>query len=60
MMIPQWLAIFSCVVTWLMGFLTCGSLIGRGPFWDGIRDGFNYFNPLCWWQSITRRGGPHA
>lgn len=36
---PEYLVIFCCVVAWLAGFVTCGAMIGAGPFWDGIRDG---------------------
>lgn len=36
-MVPEWLAVFGCILMYAMGFMTCGALIGRGPFWDGVR-----------------------
>ena len=36
-MVPEWLAISACILMYAVGFMTCGALIGRAPFWDGVR-----------------------
>lgn len=41
-MIPEQFAVLACIVMWLAGFLTCGSIVGSGPFWDGVRDGLTF------------------
>lgn len=32
------LLLMTAAVMWLTGFTTCGAMIGRTPFWDGVRD----------------------
>jgi hypothetical protein len=48
-MVPEWLATIGCILMWLMGFLTCGAVIGRTPFWDGVR---------CAWTFGAKRHDP--
>lgn len=36
-MVQEWLAVLACILMYAMGFMTCGALIGRGPFWGGVR-----------------------
>lgn len=36
-MVPEWLAVLAAATMYAMGFLTCGSFIGKGAFWDGVR-----------------------
>lgn len=39
-MTPEWFVVLAAATAWVMGFLTCGSMIGHGHFWDGVRDVF--------------------
>lgn len=31
------------------GFMTCGTMIGQGPFWDGVR---TVTDPWVWWRKL--------
>lgn len=40
-MVPEWIAVLAAAMMYVMGLLTCGVLIGRTPFWRGVRDVFS-------------------
>lgn len=34
--------IFACIVMYALGFMTCGAIIGKTPFWDGVRKAWSF------------------
>jgi hypothetical protein len=40
--IPEWLAALIAVTMYGFGFLSCGAIIGRTPFWDGVRAAWTF------------------
>jgi hypothetical protein len=52
-MLPEWFAIVCVIVAWCGGFLTCGAIIGRTPFWDGVRTGLGRHL----WRALTGKEG---
>jgi len=40
--IPEWLAVVIAVLMYCFGFLSCGAIIGRTPFWDGVRAAWTF------------------
>lgn len=53
-MVPEWFAVLTGVMMWIAGLLTCGAIIGKTPFWNGIRDGFSL--RFLWdYETVRRR-----
>lgn len=52
-MVPEWLAVLAAALMYGMGFLTCGAIIGKTPFWRGVADGLSL--RFLWDRETVRR-----
>jgi len=47
-----WIEFVAYFAGLIHGMAILGASIGRGPFWDGFRDGLS---PMFWWQKLRPR-----